>query len=139
MHKADRKKPNISLTPEFYLALCMPVTGAPMPSGTASTSTKATRARLPLRFAQAWLVPRWIAGLQLDRRLIHVHLDLALDDDHVVDGLGAVHVRLIAGRKVDHREACAVRRRRGTDDAAAHVLGLLADRYRRRRALGAPH
>src|SRR4029077_17083644 len=33
-----------------YLALCPPVTGEPIPSGSASTRTNATRARLSLRF-----------------------------------------------------------------------------------------
>ena len=37
----------------------VPSTGLPMPSGLPSTSTKATRAFLLLRLAQAWLVPRW--------------------------------------------------------------------------------
>src|SRR5713101_1461538 len=34
-----------------------------------------------------------VAGLQIHRRIVHVHLYLALDDDDVIDGLGAVHPR----------------------------------------------
>src|SRR5438067_1981847 len=45
--------------PPVQGGLAVPSTGVPMPSGRPSTSTKATRAFLPLRLAQAWLVPRW--------------------------------------------------------------------------------
>src|SRR5262249_24670794 len=40
-------------------AFAAPVMGWPIPNGTASISTKATRARRLVRLAQAWLVPRW--------------------------------------------------------------------------------
>jgi len=80
-----------------------------------------------------------VALPQLHRRIVHVHLDLAFDHDDVVDGLGAVHVRVIAWREVDHRKARAFRRRRGSENACAHVLDLFADRHCRGRAVGAPH
>src|SRR6185437_16402379 len=42
------------------------------------------------------------------------------------------------GRKIDHAEARAVRRRRGAEDASAHILDLLADADIDRHAVAAP-
>jgi hypothetical protein len=79
-----------------------------MSSGCASISTKATR-----RATVAAIGPRVVgaalnhdvAGFQLHRRVVHVHLDIAVEHDCVVDRLGAMHGGRVAGREVDHREA----------------------------------
>src|SRR6266446_4129198 len=60
-----------------------------------------------------------VASLHLHRRIVHVHLDLALEHDNVVDSFRAVHARRVAGREIDDRETGAVCRRRGTYDARA--------------------
>src|SRR4029450_3448418 len=80
-----------------------------------------------------------VALLELDRGVVHVHLDLAFHHDDVVDGFGAVHVRGIAGRKVDHGKTRSLGRRRRAGDAPTHVLDRLADRDFCRGAVGAPH
>src|SRR5262249_43800569 len=45
-----------------------------------------------------------VAGLELHGRVIHVHVELALHHDHVVDGLGAMHAAGIAGVEGEPRE-----------------------------------
>jgi hypothetical protein len=79
-----------------------------------------------------------VARLHLHRRIVHIHLDLALEHDDIVDRLGAVHARLVAGREIDHRETRPVCRRRRAEDARAQVLDLLADRDVGRRPIGRP-
>jgi hypothetical protein len=80
-----------------------------------------------------------VASRELHRRGIHVHFDLAFEDDDIVDRLGAMHVRVIARRKVDHGKARAVLRRRRPENARAQVFRRLANRNIGRRAVGAPH
>ena len=79
-----------------------------------------------------------IAGLELDGGVIHVHVELALHYDHIVDGLGAVHAAGIAGRKGDHREAGAIDGRRRAENTRAEILDVLSDRHLRRRPFGDP-
>src|SRR5215467_5305206 len=79
-----------------------------------------------------------VAGLHLHRRIVHVHLDLALEHDDVIDGLGAVHALLVARREVDDGEPRPVRRRGGADDAGAQILDLFPNRDVRRRAVARP-
>ena len=112
-----------------------------MPNGVASISTKATRARLALRLAQAWLVPRWTMtspALSFTVRIVHVHLDLALEHDDVIDRLGTVHPRLVVRREIDDGEPRPVRRRRSADDARTQILDVFADRDVGRRPVGRP-
>src|SRR4051812_12312968 len=63
-----------------------------------------------------------VAGLELHRGLIHVHVELAHHDDDVVDGFGAVHAAGIPGREGDHCEAGAVFGGRGAELARAAIL-----------------
>src|SRR5258707_4374176 len=79
-----------------------------------------------------------VARLHLHRRIVHVHLDLALEHDDVIDGLGAVHARLVARREINDGEPRPVRRRGGADDARAQILDLFPDRDVGRRAVGRP-
>src|SRR6516162_10573201 len=79
-----------------------------------------------------------VASLHLHRRTVHVHLDLALEHDDVIDGLGAVHARLVARREVDDGEPRPARRRGRADDARAQILDLFSDRDVGRRAVGGP-
>src|SRR5215510_11792164 len=99
MHTAVRSKPDISLLP-VSLALSRAVHArhrrtyperlrVDQHEGNARALVAAVR---PGMVSAA--LDHDIAGPQLDRRLIHVHLDLALDDDDVVECLGAVHMRL---------------------------------------------
>src|SRR5262249_17703611 len=79
-----------------------------------------------------------VPSLHLHRRIVHVHLDLALEHDHIIDRLRAVHPRRITGREIDDREAVTVRRRRGANDARPQILDLFSDCDVGRRAVGRP-
>src|SRR5262249_49317308 len=79
-----------------------------------------------------------VPSLHLHRRIVHVHLDLALEHDHIIDRLRAVHPRRITGREIDDREAGTVRRRRGAHDARPQILDLFSDCDVGRRAVGRP-
>src|SRR6202035_3305025 len=80
-----------------------------------------------------------IASAQFYGGLIHVHLDLARQHDDVVDRLGAMHFRLDTRREFHDDEARAVLRRRGAENARAHVLDVAADGNIRRHHVAAPH
>ena len=120
----------------------MPSTGLPMPSGCGvhqhERDSRPRAAAVGPGVIGAAL-DHDIAGLQLDRRIVHVHFDLALDDDDVVHRLGAVHVRMIAGREVDHAKPRAVWRRRRADNARTQVLDFFARRDVGRILVGDPH
>src|SRR6516225_3363351 len=79
-----------------------------------------------------------IAGLHLHAGVVHIHLDLAFEHDHIIDRFSAMHVRLIARREVDYRKTRALRRWRRPQDTRSHVLDIGAGGDLGRRAVGAP-
>jgi len=64
---------------------------------------------------------------ELHRRIVHLHLELACENDHVVDRLGAMHRPAPARRNVVDSEASAVGRRRRAEPARAHVFRVFPD------------
>src|SRR5690242_13005269 len=63
-----------------------------------------------------------VAGLEVNGRVVHFHVNLARDHDYIIDRLGAVHAAAVTGRKVDHREARPLRGWGGTEDARAAIF-----------------
>src|ERR1051326_5387224 len=62
-----------------------------------------------------------VAGAQLHRGVVHVHVNLTGQHSDVVDGFGAMHLGGDAGGEFHDDEAGAVFRRRGAETGRAHV------------------
>src|SRR5436309_4341281 len=79
-----------------------------------------------------------VSRLELHRRIVHLHLELARENDHVVDRLCAVHGPGPSRRNVVHGEPGPVRRRRRAQHARAHVFDIFAHRNVGGGTVGAP-
>ena len=71
-----------------------------------------------------------VACLEVERRVVQVHVDFTGNDYDIIQRFGAVHFAGSAGWKLNNGEAGSVRRRRRADNTGAHVfVGRDIDRH----------
>ena len=79
-----------------------------------------------------------ISRFERDCRGIHFHIDLARNDDDVINRFRPMHRARSAGRNVIHRKPRTVRRRSCSEYSCTHVLEILTDRHICRRFASGP-